>query len=190
MTDEGRRGAVIDAVQEVRGMPYEWPAEPTAAAARASGRGSCASKHALVAERLELLDVSARPLLVVGPLVPPALAADPEIGVGVRLVEVHECLTVSMPGVGPVRVDVTWDPPLVHRGLPGTLEWDGRSDMAVAIGESAQWWAPDPTRLRQDKEALRSRLYVGSDRAVRDAVLAAMSAQFARWRGEPLASAQ
>ena len=171
-------------------MPYAWPADPTADSVRSTGQGSCASKHALVAERLGALGIKSRPLFVVGPLVPSLLAEDPEIGAGVGLVEVHECLTVTMPGVGPVRVDVTWDPPLVRRGLPGTLTWDGRSDMAVAVGASDRWWAPDPSRLREQKEALRSRLYAASERAVRDRVLAAMSEQFARWRAEPSGSAQ
>ena len=100
------------------------------------------------------------------------------------MVEVHECLSVSMPGMGPVRVDVTWDPPLVRRGLPGTLGWDGGSDMAVAVGDSPDWWAPDPTRLREEKEALRSRLYSREQRTVRDQVLERMSRRFAEWRAE------
>ena len=190
VSDDGPGGAlhadVLRVVDEVMRLPYVWPAPPDAAAAAAAGAGSCASKHALLATRLAALGVTSRPLFVVGPLVPHVLAADPAIAPGVGLVEVHELLTVSMPGIGPVRVDVTWDPPLVARGLPGTTGWDGTTDMAVAVGEGTPAWAPDPTRLREEKEALRSRLYTGDDRRVRDRVLAAMSALFAAWRAEPL----
>ena len=167
-------------------LPYVWPSPPDAAAAEAAGAGSCASKHALLASRLAAMGVTSRPLFVVGPLVPALLAGDPDIAPGVGLLEVHELLTVSMPGLGPVRVDVTWDPPLVARGLPGTIGWDGATDMTVAVGEATPAWAPDPSRLRVEKEAMRSRLYSGDDREVRDRVLAAMSARFAAWRAEPL----
>ena len=110
------------------------------------------------------------------------MADERDIGPGVGLLEVHELLTVSVPGVGPCRVDVTWDPPLIRAGLPGTLGWDGASDMEMAIGEPAGFYAPDPPRLRQEKEALRRRLYGTGERDVRDGVLAAMSEWFERLR--------
>lgn len=172
------------AVADVMAMPYVWPVPPDPSSAAATGVGSCASKHALLAERLRSIGVASRPLFVVGPLVPSILATDPPFDAGASLLEVHECLTVSMPEVGPLLVDVTWDPVLVHRGLPGTLDWDGHADMAVAVGSGGLTWAPDPTRLREEKEALRARLYRRGDRTVRDRVLGAMSNLFATWRLE------
>lgn len=171
-----------EAVHRVASLPYVWPCPPDAGSARASGTGSCASKHALLREELAEIGIPSRPLFVAGALVPPVLADDPEIATGVGLVEVHECLTVSVPEVGPCLVDVTWDPPLLGAGLPGTRVWDGASDMAVAVGSPIAWWAPDPGRLREEKEALRSRIYGGTDRAVRDRVLAAMASRFEGWR--------
>lgn len=159
-----------------------WPSEPSAEAVRRTGVGSCASKHALLREELAALGVESRPMFVVGPLVPEMLHADPVIGLGAGLVEVHEFLSVSVPGVGPCRVDVTWDPALVRAGLSGQTDWDGSSDMALAVGEASAFWAPDPGRLREEKELLRSRLYSGADRARRDTTLAAMSERFAQWR--------
>lgn len=173
---------LVDVVHRLASLPYVWPCPPDAGSARASGSGSCASKHALLGEELAAIGISSRPLFVAGALVPPALADDPEISAGVGLVEVHECLTVSVPGVGPCLVDVTWDPALLDAGLPGTPVWDGASDMEVAVGSPAAWWAPDPGRLREEKEALRARLYGPSDREVRDRVLAAMASRFEEWR--------
>lgn len=114
-----------------------------------------ASKHALLDE-LFGIGVSSRPLFVVGLLVPPSLTDDPNTAVGVDLLEVHELLTVSVPGVGPCRVDITWDPPLGDAGLAGTLEWDAVSDMALAVGEPVAFYAPDPRKLREEKQALRT----------------------------------
>jgi hypothetical protein len=175
-------GLLVETVHRVAAMPYVWPCPPDASSARVAGTGSCASKHALLREDLARLGVSSRPLFVAGALVPPILADDPEMAPGVGLVEVHECLSVSVRGVGPCLVDVTWDPPLLEAGLPGTRVWDGSSDMEVAVGSPMGWWAPDPDRLREEKEALRSRLYGPEDRAVRDRVLATMASRFEAWR--------
>jgi hypothetical protein len=179
---------VVAAVEGVRALPYVWPAAPTAESAASTGVGSCASKHALLAERLSALGVACRPLFVLGALVPAGAGSgdlwdgDPAIAAAVGLVEVHECLTVVVPGQGPLLVDVTWDPPLLERGLPGAAPWDAASDMALAVGPALGMWVPDPSRLRQDKEALRARLYGLGERERRDAALAAMSARFATWR--------
>lgn len=109
---------------------------------------------------------------------PPNWLSDPSFNESRQLLEVHELLTVSVPGIGPCRVDITWDPALINAGFPGLLEWDGRSDMPVAIGEASSWWAPDPEHLREEKEALRARLYRRGERTLRDRALAMMSQRF------------
>lgn len=157
------------AVTAVQSMPYRWPAPPDAAATRAAGAGSCAGKHALLAEELRALDIESRPLFIVGPLAPsiwPDLVEEAQ-----GLLEVHECLTVDLPAIGPVLVDVTWHPRAVELGLPGTIDWDGVSDMRPAI-EPVTVHAPTAQRLREQKELLRARLYSADDRRRRDAVLA------------------
>jgi hypothetical protein len=169
---------LIRLVAEIQSLPYRWPSPPTAASARAERAGTCASKHALLSEELGALGVFARPVLCVGPLVPEILAGEADLQDAADLREVHELLTVDHPDVGPLRVDVTWDPPLIRAGLSGTLDWDGRSDMAPAVGPVVDWYAPDPARLRSAKEQLRGRLYSGNQRARRDAVIAAMSSRF------------
>ncbi len=160
-----------------------WPGEPTADAVRSSGRGTCASKHALLAEKLDALGVRSLPLLVVGPLVPDALAREADCREGLGLREVHECLTVLLPWAGPALVDVTWDPALVAHGLEATLAWSGDGDMKVAVAAEGTGWAVDRATLRSSKEALRRRLYSAAERERRDRVLSAISSHFARWRG-------
>ena len=113
---------------------------------------------------------------------PAILADEPEFAAGLRLIEVHEFLTVFTPWAGPVRVDVTWDPPLIARGLPGTLDWDGRSDMTIAVGETGAGWSVPRERLREAKEAVRVRLYGPGEREVRDEILARLAQRFAAWR--------
>lgn len=171
-------------VVTIAAMPYVWPGEPTADAARESGTGTCASKHALLAEELAAIGIESRPTLASGALIPRMWIHDPIFSEARELLEVHELLTVSVPGVGPCRVDVTWDPPLIRAGLPGQVDWDGASDMTPAIGETTNWWSPHPQRLREEKEALRSRLYGPGDRQVRDDALETLSQRFVVLRQE------
>ena len=128
------------------------------------------------------MGIESRPLLVTGPLVPVMLLDDPEFAPGIELTEVHECLTLMTPWAGPLRVDVTWDAPLVERGLPGTLSWDGQSDMRLAVGEGGPGWSVLRSQLRQAKEALRARLYAPGQREVRDETLRRLAARFESWR--------
>jgi hypothetical protein len=182
VTEERLRASCMALVTHVQRLAYRWPAPPDAASAREAGAGTCASKHALLADELARLGLVSLPLLIVGRLVPSALAHDPELRDGASLVEVHECLTLLAPWAGPLRVDVTWDPPLVAGGLPATLHWDGCSDMATAVEALGAGWSVPRRGLRAAKEALRSRLYAGGERDRRDRILAALSARFAAWR--------
>jgi hypothetical protein len=173
---------IIAIVRRVQATPYTWPSPPDAASARATGTGSCASKHALLGEELEAIGLQSLPLLVVGSLVPRMLKTDPELAPGAHLSEVHECLTVLTPWAGPLRLDVTWDPVLIRHGLPGTLDWAGRTDMLIAVGEGGPCWSVPREGLREAKEALRSRLYRPGERELRDRVLAAMAQRCVQWR--------
>lgn len=172
----------IAVVHEVQALPYVWPSPPDAESARSMGADSCASKHALLAEELSTIGIDNYPLFVVGKLVPDILAGDADLAPGAHLPEVHECLTVLTPWAGPLRVDVTWDPPLVEHGLPGTLDWDGTVDMLLAVGETGSGWSVPREGLREAKEALRRRLYGPGERELRDHTLAALAKRFEEWR--------
>lgn len=149
-------------------MPYVWPADPDAASTRARGAGTCAGKHAVLAEDLRELGMTSTPVLVIGPLVP-ALWHD-LLRDAAHLCEVHECLTVETPWAGPLLVDVTWPPSAIGAGLPGTIEWDGASDMTPAVSPD-RMYAVGREHLRQQKELLRERLYSPADRQLRDRTL-------------------
>lgn len=178
------RAHCLDVVEEVRALPYRWPGAPDADAAERDGFGTCASKHALLARRLFALGIDSAPLIVLGRLVPELLVGDEDLAAGVGLFEVHECLTVLTPWAGPLVVDVTWDPLLVRRGLPGALDWTGESDMPFAIGRAVRAWAVPRDGFRTAKEAIRARLYRPEERRIRDRCLGRLSEIFASWRRE------
>lgn len=165
MMDAPRLAEMVAKVQQ---MPYAWPGPPTAASARESGRGTCAAKHALLRDNIKAVGLDCERLMVVGPLVP---SVWPDLGeAGLHLMEVHECLTVATPWAGPLLIDVTWHPAAVRAGLPGTLDWDGASDMICAIEPVRSYVVAND--FRAQKEMLRSRLYSTADRNTRDQVLA------------------
>lgn len=176
------KAALLARVGRIQRKPFAWPGEPDAESARGSRTGTCASKHALLAEGLDDLGLSSAPLIVAGRLVPTFLEHDPEFEDAIELQEVHECLVVNTPWSGPLRVDVTWDPPLIAYGLPGTLDWDAQSDMRLAVDGAGAGWTVPRRQLRSAKEALRSRLYTKAERTLRDKTLAALSRRFAAWR--------
>lgn len=158
-------------VAKVQRMPYAWPGPPTAASAKETGRGTCASKHALLRDDIRAVGLGCERLIVVGPLVPDVW---PDLGEGgLHLMEVHECLTVVTPWAGPLLVDVTWHPAAVRAGLPGTLNWDGASDMICAIAATRAYVVTSD--FRAQKEMLRSRLYSAADRNTRDQILATIA---------------
>ena len=176
---------LISEARRVQAMPYTWPTPPDAESARKTNTGSCASKHALLAEGLEGIGLHSVPLLVVGRLVPLNLRTDPKFAEGANVYEVHECLTAMTPWSGPLRVDITWDPTLVQLGgLPGTLDWDGQSDMLLAVGEGGPCWSVPRDGLRQAKEALRARIYAPGQRELRDRILAELVNHFEEIRSE------
>jgi hypothetical protein len=176
------RQRVVALVHEVQEVPYVWPGPPDAASVRQHGMGTCASKHAVLAEELLSLGIASVPLLVIGPLVPEVLRGEEDCRLGLSLVEVHECLTILLPWAGPVHVDVTWDPALAEHGPPITRPWDGSSDMRLALAANGPGWAVERSHLRIAKEALRARLYGPGERELRDRTLRAISSHFAMWR--------
>lgn len=174
------RSALVECVHRVQSLPYTWPAPPEAAWTRAAGRGTCAGKHALLAEDLRERGLCSQPLLMVGPLVPevwPDLVAE-----GGDLQEVHECLTVETAWAGPLLVDVTWHPAAIRGGLSGTLDWSGEHDMQPALPPVA-CYAVSRRELRAQKEKLRERIYTPEQRVRRDDLLAELARRAAALAG-------
>lgn len=170
---------LVRLARDVQRLPYRWPAPPDAESTRKAGTGSCAGKHALLAENLEAHGIPSAPLLMVGPLAPPlwpdlATAAD-------ALMEVHECLTVVTEWAGPLVVDVTWHPSAVRSGMPGLPDtWDGCRDTPTAVILAGAGYSVERRHLRAAKEALRDRLYTAEERDRRDQVLQMIAERAAR----------
>lgn len=113
-------------VNRVRAIPYGRNIDRSAAGVRREGRGTCSTKHALLAELVDGVELVHR-VYRIDPdrarelFGERAAATVPPDG----LVDVHTYAKVVIDG-RPTVIDVTF---------PSTDVWDGRSDMPLACGE-------------------------------------------------------
>lgn len=164
--------SLAEVVEAVHSMPYGRPTPRTAYGALAEWRGTCSTKHALLAQVLAERFPCTRPRLVhrvyrcmpdsaarsFGPV---AAAAVPEAG----LWDVHRYLTIELNG-SRVVIDVTF---------PSGPKWDGATSMPVACGQGTDHDAgSDPD---EDKRALEA---AHCDPGVREPFIAALGTQAAR----------
>lgn len=122
---------LIDVVESIGALPYGRPHDRTPAGVVSEWRGTCSTKHALLAEFAATRWPELEPLIVhrIYRLTPDlartlfgegAPAAVPPEG----MTDVHSYVTLLIDGRR-VRVDAT---------VPGP-DWDGRSDMPLACGD-------------------------------------------------------
>jgi hypothetical protein len=157
---------VADVVEAVRSMPYGRPVVRSAQGALAEWRGTCSTKHALLAAVLAEHWPDTEPRLVhrvyrcmpedagrrFGPV---AAAAVPEEG----LWDVHRYMTIELNG-NRVVIDITF---------PSGPSWDGAGSMPVACGEGTDHAAGfDPDA---DKSALER---AHCDSSVREPFISAL----------------
>ncbi|MEX2393605.1 MAG: hypothetical protein WD826_03890 [Actinomycetota bacterium] len=164
----GDQPSLWEMVEAIREMPYGRPSERTAAGTVQEWRGTCSTKHALLAEllderpefELQLVHRVYRvdPAIALERFGPDAAEAVPSDG----LVDVHTYAIVNITGE-PVKIDVTF---------PGHL-WDGRSDMQLACGPGDDYPVPEG----EDPSALKEHLVrEHCDPAVREPFIASLSA--------------
>jgi len=127
----GDSATLVDVVESIRSLPYGRPQDRTPAGVVSEWRGTCSTKHALLAELAATRWPELQPLIVHRKyrLTPDlartlfgegaATAVPPE-----GLTDVHSYVTLHMNGRR-VRVDATVTGP----------DWDGRSDMGLACGD-------------------------------------------------------
>ena len=167
--------SLAEVVEAVRSMPYGRPMERSAQGALAEWRGTCSTKHALLAAVLVEHWPHTEPQLVhrvyrctpedaARSFGPTAAAAVPEEG----LWDVHRYLTIELNG-NRVVIDVTF---------PSGPGWDGASSMPVACGRGTDHAAgSDPDA---DKRVLEE---AHCDPSVREPFIAALGMPATTIRG-------
>jgi hypothetical protein len=166
--------SLAEVVEAVHSMPYGRPTERSAAGALADWRGTCSTKHALLAAVLAEHWPRTQPQVVhrvyrctpedaARSFGPAAAAAVPAEG----LWDVHRYLTIELNG-NRVVLDVTF---------PSGRAWDGASSMPVACGRGTDHAAGrDPDAEKRILEAAHC------DPGVREPFIAALGSPAATVR--------
>ncbi|MDA8368637.1 MAG: hypothetical protein M0026_02060 [Nocardiopsaceae bacterium] len=163
--------SLVQVVDAVRRMPYGRPAVRSAQGALSEWRGTCSTKHGLLAAVLAERWPQTRPRLVHRVYCCTPEAARDRFGAAVASAvpaegvwDVHRYLTAEIEGAR-VAIDVTY---------PSAPKWDGASSMPVAAGAGSDHEAgPDPDREKRVLEAAHC------DPDVRERFIAALSSALA-----------
>jgi hypothetical protein len=166
--------ARIKVFENVRDIPYCYPASREPAEVLKQRRGSCSGKHYLLGALFRMLGLRVRHMICThrfneSPLVFPAPMQ--EMLRKNEIVDLHDYLQIAVEDTW-VDIDATWERGLREFGFPGNDEWDGKGAMVLSVvADDFAEAERDPERL---KEELLSRL-TPRQRALRKQFLEALS---------------
>jgi transglutaminase-like putative cysteine protease len=125
---------VVDVFERVRDIPFSFAPHTDAMTLLRHGSGTCAPKHALLAQEYERLGVPTRFVYVTYRLDDMPGEFPPELQPLVHdgIVRGHAALQIYRSG-GWLDVDATFDRPLKAHGFVVTEGWDGRSSMPLVV---------------------------------------------------------
>lgn len=158
--------SLVDLVEAVRALPYGRPTDRTVEGMLRERRGTCSTKHVLLAQALAERFPNTEPLIVHRVYQLERSHAHKLFGAAVAevvpqdgLVDVHRYLTIVVEGRR-INVDATF---------PGPA-WDGRSSLPLACGEGRDY--PAGKNPDAKKRALE---HQHCDPAVREPFIAALA---------------
>ena len=129
--------SVAEVFHAVRRLPYFSSGNRSLETLLKTGRGSCSSKHILLATLLNKLGIKAEVELVLGdfglPLkavreIPDALRKFSEQGIR----DVHNVVRAWIEGQ-PVILDATWHDAVIPHGFRVNHHWEGAGDTVIAV---------------------------------------------------------
>jgi len=139
--------------EQVRDIPYCYPATRDPAELLRVGRGSCSGKHYLLGELFRRLTLPVRHMICThrfneSPLVFPEPMQ--EVLRKNEIVDFHDYLQIEVGGQW-IDVDATWERGLREFGFPVNEDWDGASAMLLSVvPEDFAVAERDPDRLKDE----------------------------------------
>jgi hypothetical protein len=157
---------LVDLVETVRSLPYGRPSDRTVAGTIRERRGTCSTKHLLLARTMTERFPETKPLIVHRVYTLDRARARELFGAAVAetvpedgLVDVHRYITIALEGRR-IEIDATF---------PGPA-WDGRSPLPLACGPGQDY--PAGEEPDAEKRALEEQ---HCDPAVREPFIAALA---------------
>ncbi len=177
--DEWTRGATpvearIRVFEQVRDLPYTYPASRDPAEVLRLGRGSCSGKHYVLGELYRRMKLPVRHMVCRHRFNESPIGFPENLQAMLRkneIVDLHDYLQVQIDGRW-IDVDATWPQHLREFGFPVNEDWDGLRPMVLSVVPEDQLVAEgDPERF---KEELLSKL-IPRQRLLRKQFLEALS---------------
>jgi Transglutaminase-like superfamily len=166
--------ARIKLFENVRDIPYCYPASRDPAEVLKQRRGSCSGKHYLLGELFRMLGLRVRHMICTHRFNESPLVFPPPMQEMLRkneIVGLHDYLQIAVEDTW-IDIDATWERGLREFGFPGNDEWDGKGAMLLSVvADDFAEAEHDPERL---KEELLSKL-TPRQRALRKQFLESLS---------------
>ena len=165
----------------VRDMPYARSSTHDPAGIIGEWRGTCSSKHELLAALLTEHDLSSSMVACTQDIRLPD-NAEPELrglAGGGSVVDVHNYLIVHAPQ-GDMKVDATWPLTAAAAGLPVNPEWVWGQDMRVAAVPKESWIVPEDVSVSEFKDGLLRERYSPAELEKRDVFIKKVGELFLR----------
>lgn len=145
--------ARIRLFEQVRDIPYSYPASRDPVEVLRQRRSSCSGKHYLLGEFFRMLGLRVRHMICThrfneSPLVFPAPMQ--EMLRKNEIVDLHDYLQIAIDETW-VDIDATWERGLRDFGFPVNDDWDGKSAMLLSVvPEDYAVAERDPERLKEE----------------------------------------
>lgn len=154
--------------EQVRDIPYSYPASRDPEEVLRAGFGTCSGKHYLLAELYRRLGLRVRHMICSHRFNESDLPFPEDMQEMLRrdeVVDMHDYLQIEVDGEW-VDIDATWERGLREFGFPVTEEWDGRASMRLTVvpdehvvveGEAARAKEEMLAKLSPRQRSLRKR---------------------------------
>ncbi|WP_034384199.1 hypothetical protein [Deinococcus sp. YIM 77859] len=156
----------------VRDMPYARASTHDPAGIVREWRGTCSTKHELLAALLAERGVSSTVIACTQEITPPPGAPAELLALagGRPVVDVHNYLIVHAPQ-GDMVVDATWPLSAAQAGLPVNAEWRWGEDQQLACTPLETWAVPAGESVADFKARLLRERYTPEELERRDAFI-------------------
>ena len=145
--------ARIRLFEQVRDIPYRFPASRDPQEVLRGGFGTCSGKHYLLGEMFRMLGLNVRHMICTHRFNESPIGFPDEMQAMLRkneIVDLHDYLQIEADKEW-IDVDATWQRALREFGFPVNEDWNGTQSMSLSVvAENHEIAERDPERLKDE----------------------------------------